>query len=137
MNGSRAFADILRDLARDGADLVRGEVRLARLELEDIAAGVARGSGQVALGVVLVALGALTLATGVVLVAGDQWLPRDRYWLGAGVIAVAMTLMTVVLAKRGIASLSPSALAPSETIETLKEDKEWLKHQLKSGATSS
>ena len=137
MNGSRAFADILRDLARDGADLVRGEVRLARLELEAIARESARGSALVALGVVLLALGGLTLATGLVLVAGDQWLPRDRYWLAALAIAAAMAIMTMLLAKRGIAALSPSALAPSETIETLKEDKEWLKHQLKSGTTSS
>ena len=136
MNGSRGFADILRDLARDGADLVRGEVRLARLELEDIAREVARGSAQVALGVVLLALGGLTLATGLVLVAGDQWLPRDRYWLAALVIVVLMGVLSAVLAKRGLAAVSPSALMPSETIETLKEDKEWLKHPLKSGATS-
>ena len=137
MNGSRAFADILRDLARDGADLVRGEVRLARLELEEIAGGVARGSAQVSLGVVLVALGGLTLATGLVLLAGDQWLPRDRYWLAALVVVAVMGVASALLARRGMAALSPSALVPAETIETLKEDKEWLKHQLKSGATSS
>ena len=136
MSTSRAFADILRDLARDGADLVRGEVRLARLELEAIAREIARGSAQVSLGVALLALGGLTLATGLVLVAGDQWLPRDRYWLAALLVVVVMTIVSAVLAKRGIAAMSPSALMPSETIETLKEDKEWLRHQLKSGATS-
>jgi uncharacterized membrane protein YqjE len=137
MNGSRAFADILRDLARDGADLVRGEVRLARLELEAIAREVARGSAQVALGVVMIALGGLTLATGLVLVAGDQWFPRDRYWLAALVVVALMGVVSALLARRGMAALSPSALVPSETIETLKEDKEWLKHQLKSATTSS
>ncbi|NUP56800.1 MAG: phage holin family protein, partial [Gemmatimonadaceae bacterium] len=41
------------------------------------------------------------------------------------------------LAKRGRSMLSPAALAPHETVATLKEDKEWLKHPLTSGATSS
>ena len=136
MNGSRGFAEILRDLARDGAALVRGEVRLARLELEAIAREVGRGTAQVAVGATLLALGALTLATGLVLVAGDQWLPRDLYWLAALVIVVVMGAVSALLAKRGLRALSPSELMPSETIETLKEDKEWLKHQLKSGATS-
>jgi uncharacterized membrane protein YqjE len=137
VNGSRAFADILRDLARDGADLVRGEVRLARLELEEIAREVARGSAQVALGTALLGLGGLTLVTGLVLVAGDQWLPRDRYWLAALVVVALMAVVGAVLAKRGMAALSPAALMPSETVETRKEDTEWLKHPLKSGATSS
>jgi hypothetical protein len=33
--------------------------------------------------------------------------------------------------------LSSERLVPDETLATLKEDKEWLRRQLKSGATSS
>jgi len=45
--------------------------------------------------------------------------------------------VAIVLARRGMALLAPSQLAPTETITTLKEDKEWLKQRLTSGATSS
>ena len=38
---------------------------------------------------------------------------------------------------RGKALLSPRQLAPDQTVTTLKEDKEWLKQRLTSGATSS
>jgi hypothetical protein len=41
------------------------------------------------------------------------------------------------LVKRGTAALNPKDLVPDETVATLKEDKEWLKRQLTSGATSS
>ena len=34
------------------------------------------------------------------------------------------------LASRGRKALSPSALVPTETVATLKEDKEWLKQRL-------
>jgi uncharacterized membrane protein YqjE len=133
----RGFGELLRDLAQGSADLLRGEVKLARLELTEITANVGRGVAHVALGGVLLLLGGLSLAVGVVLVAGDQWLPQDRYWLAALVVMVITGAIAGWLAKRGLHELSPSQLAPKETIETLKEDKEWLKQQLTSGATSS
>ena len=141
MNGafgrSRGFGELVRDLADGSADLLRGEVKLARLELSAIAANVARGTTQVAVGSVLLLLGGLALATGIVLLVGDQWLPRDRYWLAALIAMLLTGGLAAFLAKRGLAQLSPSRLTPGQTLETLKEDKEWLKRQLTSGATSS
>jgi drug/metabolite transporter (DMT)-like permease len=85
---------------------------------------------------VLLLLGTLALATGVVLLAGDQWLPDDRYWLAALVILVLTGAVAAWLARKGMAQLHPSQLAPEQTIETLKEDTEWLKQRLTSDATS-
>ena len=134
---SRGFGALLQDLARGGADLLRGEVKLARLELTEIASSVARGVTQVALGAVLLLLGSLSLVAGIILLVGDQWLPSDAYWAAALVIMVITGGLAAWFAKRGLASLSPSRLAPDQTLETLKEDRELLKQQLTSGATSS
>jgi hypothetical protein len=72
---------------------------------------------------------------GLVLLAGDQWLPADRYWL-AGLIGVLVTGgAAAVLVRQGMALVSPRRLAPDETVATLKEDKEWLKQRLTSDAT--
>jgi len=132
---SRGFGELLRDLAHGSADLLRGEIKLARFELTAIVSSVARGSTQVALGGVLLLLGGLSFAVGIMLLAGDQWLPRDLYWVAALVVLVIAVGLATWLAKRGLAQLSPSELAPDQTLETLKEDKEWLKRQLTSGAT--
>jgi len=43
----------------------------------------------------------------------------------------------IVFVKRATTQLSPANLAPDQTIATLKEDKEWLKQRLTSGATSN
>ncbi len=134
---SRGFGELLRDLAGGSANLMRNEVKLARIELATIVARVSRGSVLVAGGAVLLLLGGLALATSVVLIAGDQWLSRDRYWLAALIVLVVTGGLAALLAKRGLARLSPSRLTPDQTIETLKEDREWLKRQLTSGATSS
>lgn len=133
----RSVAALLRDLVHAGTGLLRGEAKLARMELTDIAAHVGRGAGLAALGGVLLLLGGLSLATGVVLLAGDQWLPSDRYWLAALVVASVAGAVALLLARRGMRQLTPAHLAPDETLETLKEDRQWLKRQLTSGATSS
>ncbi|MEO8562906.1 MAG: phage holin family protein [bacterium] len=136
-DGRRGLGALLRDLAEGSADLVRGEARLARLELGSAVSTAARGTAFTAMGGVLLLLGTLAAFTGVILLIGDQWLPRDLYWLGALLVALVAGGVAAWLAQRGRSALSPSALAPRETVATLKEDKEWLKQRLTSGATSS
>ena len=109
---------------------MRGEVRLARIEIGAAAGAAGRGTAYVATGGVLLLLGTLAFFTGVVLLIGDQWLPRDLYWLSALLVALIAGGVAAWLALRGRAALSPSALAPHETVATLKEDKEWLKQRL-------
>ena len=133
---TRSFAALFKDLAVASAELLRGELRIARMEAGEVGTRVARGTAQVALGAVLLLLGTLALATGVVLLAGDQWLPDDRYWLAALVILLVTGALAAWLARKGLAQLHPSQLAPEQTIETLKEDTEWLKQRLTSDATS-
>jgi len=141
MNGAfertRGLGDLLRDLAHGSADLLRHEARLARLEFTEIAGDVGRGTALVTLGGVLLLLGVLAFASGLVLLAGDQWIPRDRYWLAALVVMAITGTIAIWFLRRGMSRLSPQQLTPDQTVETLKEDKEWLKRQLTSGATSS
>ena len=135
-DGRRGLGALLRDLAEGSATLVRDEVKLVRLETSQIMAGVGRGTAFVATGGVLALLGTLCLLTGLVLLGGDQWL-RDRYWLAALIVTALALGIAVVFVKRGMAQLSPAKLAPDQTVASLKEDKEWLKRRLTSGATSN
>jgi hypothetical protein len=135
-DGRRGIGALIRDLAEGSATLVRQEIRLVRLELTAILRGAGAGTGFVALGAVLALLGSLAFFTGVILLVGDQWL-RDQYWLGALAVTVIAGGVAAWFTKRGFALLSPKQLAPDQTVATLKEDKEWLKRQLKSGATSN
>lgn len=133
----RGLGALLRDLAEGSVTLVRDEVRLARLEIAEVVAGIGRGTAFVASGAVLLLLGGLSLIAGVVLLVGDQWLPADLYWVAALIVLLITGGLAMWLAKHGLALVSPSRLAPHETVTTLKEDKEWLKQRLTSGATSS
>ena len=136
-DATRGVGALLRELVEGSADLVRGEVRLARIEIGAAAGAAGKGTAYVATGGVLILLGILAAFTGLVLLIGDQWLPRDLYWLGALLFALIAGGVVAWLLMRGRNALSPSALAPHDTVATLKEDGEWLKRQLTSGRTSN
>lgn len=136
-DGRRGIGALLRELAEGGTNLVRQELRLAQVEVGQAAAAIGKGTGFVAMGAVLALLGLLALFTGLILLAGDQWLPRDLYWVAALLVVVITGGIAAWFAKRGLGLLSPGQLAPDQTVETLKEDKEWLRQRLTSGGTSS
>ena len=129
LDGQRSMGSLLRDLAEGSATLVKNEVRLARIEVTTMLRAVGVGTAEIAVGGVLALLGILAFFTGLVLLPGDQWL-RDRYWLAALIVTLIAGGVAAWFAKQGLALLSPRRLAPDETIASLKEDKEWLKHPL-------
>lgn len=130
-----SVVELIRDLAVSSSALVRNEAKLVRLEVSNAGSAAAKGSALIAVGGVLALLGALASFTGIILLIGDQWLPRDMYWLGALIVLAVSGGLAALLARRGLANLKPSSLAPDQTIETLKEDAEWLKRRMTSDAT--
>ena len=125
----RGIGELLRDLAGSAGSLLHQEITLARTETASSARSLGVGTLLVGAGGVLMLLGLLAAITGVILLPGDQWL-RDRYWLAALMIFALTGGTAMLLAMRSAALLKPSRLAPNQTVQTLKEDKEWLKQQL-------
>src|SRR3954464_14974846 len=123
-NGRRSVGALLRDLAEGGVGLVRNEVRLARMETAEALKAVGRGSALVATAAVLALLGGLAFLAGLILLVGDQWLPRDLYWLAALIVVVITGALAAWFTRRGVALLTPTQLAPVETMATIRETKE-------------
>jgi hypothetical protein len=126
MNGRRTVGSLFRDLAEGGVGLVRNEIRLARIETVEALNAIGRGAALVATAAVLALLGGLAFLAGLILLIGDQWLPRDLYWLGALLVVVITGGLAAWFAKRGLSLLSPAELAPEETVTTIRETKEEL-----------
>jgi len=125
-NGRHSFGTLLRDLAEESVGLVRNEIKLARVEAAEGLRAIGRGSALVASAAVLLLLGVFALLAGLILLIGDQWLPRDQYWLAALIVAVITGGIAVWFAKQGLTLLSPKRLAPEETVATIKETKDEL-----------
>ena len=125
-NGRRSLGTLVRSLAEESVGLVRSEVRLARVETVEALGAIGRGSAFVAGGAVLLLLGGLATLTGVILLIGDQWLPRDLYWLGALLVTVITGVLAAWFARQGLSQLSPKELVPSETVTSIKATKDEL-----------
>ena len=132
----RGLSALLRELAGGSAQLVRQEARLARLEISATVRHIGTGTALVATGAVLALLGLMALITGIVLVVGEAWL-RGREWLAALIAMVVLGILAAWLLRSGASLLTPAHLTPDQTLETLKEDKKWLRRRLTSAATSS
>src|SRR4051812_18279234 len=115
-DGRRGIGELVRDLADGSAGLVRSEVQIARTEIGEAVHGMAMGTAFVATGGVLAMLGGLALLAGVILLIGDQWLPRDLYWVAALLVVIVSGAIAMLFARRGLSLLSPSALAPNQTV---------------------
>jgi uncharacterized membrane protein YqjE len=126
--GEPALGDLFRQLAQDSATLVRQEMTLAKAELKSNVKSVARDAAMVAVGGILALVGAIVLIAFLVVAVGDA---LDNYWLGALIVGVLFLLVGGILAMTSLKKLKNEDVAPTRTLETLKEDKQWLQSEIK------
>jgi len=117
------IGELLGQLANNSAALVKDEISLARQEMSEKAKSLRSGVTVVALGAVisLVAVLALTAAA----IIGLAHLMDAGY--AALIIGGALAIVGGITAYSGLNRLKQTSLKPAQTIETLEEDKEWLK----------
>jgi len=111
--------DLVRRLGDDSKRLVRGEVRLAKLEIKD---NVKRGGHgvlwlAVAFGISVIAMVALTLF----LVTLIGRLAAGHMWVGALVTGVLELAVALFLIKKGLATFKQPSYTLEETRAGLRE----------------
>jgi uncharacterized membrane protein YqjE len=121
------LGDLFRQLAQDSAMLVRQEMALAKAELRENVKSVARDAAKIAVGAVLAGVGALVLVAFLVLLLGDA---VGKYWAGALIVGVLLVAIGGFLAIGGMKRLKKDTIAPDQTLQTLKEDKQWLQSEM-------
>ncbi|MFL5381569.1 MAG: phage holin family protein [Longimicrobiaceae bacterium] len=122
------LGDLFRQLAQDSATLVRQEMALAKAELRDNVKSVARDTAKIAMGAVLAGVGALVLVGFLVLLLGDA---IGEYWAGALVVGILLVAIGGFLAMSAMKRLKQDSITPEQTLQTLKEDKQWLQSEMK------
>jgi uncharacterized membrane protein YqjE len=125
----RSLGELLKQLSEQTTQLVHQELELAKAELTQKGKQAGQGAGMFggagALG--LAALGALTACF---ILALNAVMPA---WLAALLVAVVYGIIAFVLVKQGQAKMKAMGPpVPEQTIETVKEDVEWAKTQVRS-----
>jgi len=113
-------------LARESTELLHQEVTLVKAELSQKVAQAGTSAGMIVAGGLLAYAGLLAVIAGVVILLAGI-LP---WWLSAVVVGVVVIAAGGLLVRSGWDGLKPDALAPRQSLETLKEDATWAKDQM-------
>jgi fatty acid desaturase len=123
----RSLGELFGDLATETSNLVRQEVQLAKTEMTQKATAVGKDIGFLAVGGLIAYAGLLALIATLIIVLGTAGLP---WWLAALIVAVIVLGVGGFLVQKGLTALKHQSVAPEQTIQTLKEDRQWAKEQM-------
>ena len=118
-----SFGELLGDLANNSAALVRDEIELARQEMTEKVSELRSGVTTAAIGLAIGFVALLTLTAAAVI--GLAQLVAAGY--SALIIGAALAIIGAITASAGLSQVKRTRLKPRQTIETLEENKEWLK----------
>ena len=124
--GDVPIGGLLRALLADIRLLSRREAELAVLELKAKAADLG-GVGGLFGGAVLTAVFAAGTLIAAAVLALAIVLPAWAAALVIGVVLILVALTLLLVGRARMRALGP--LAPTETIETLREDMEWIRRE--------
>jgi hypothetical protein len=119
----QSFSELLSQLANNSAALVRDEIELARQEVSEKIIVLRLGMIIVAAGSLISLVAILTLTAAAVLALSTYVGPGYAALIIGAVLALAGGITAFV----GFNRIAHTAIKPTQTIETLREDKEWLK----------
>ena len=128
----RSTGELVKDLSHEMSTLARQEVALAKAELTEKAKKAGIGVGLLTGGGVamLLALGSLTAFLILLL---ELAMPA---WVAALIVTLLWGVVAAVLALQGKQKVQEVGKpVPEKTVESVKEDVEWLKHPTRSGTT--
>ncbi len=121
-----SLGELFSDLAEQTGQLIRQEAALAKVELTEKATSAGKSLGVLAAGAFLGYAGLLVLVSMLVIIL-SYMIPL---WLAALLVGAGLVLAAYSLITSALAELKKTSWAPGETIETIKEDAQWLKKQV-------
>jgi len=125
-NRERPMAEVFRDIIGNVQEMVRSEVRLARVEIKEETSKTARAGAMLAAGAVMAMIAGVFLLVCIAQLL-DMVMPD---WAAALVVALLMGIPAAILISKGRDRLKVPM--PEKTIDNVKENVEWMKNQTKS-----
>jgi hypothetical protein len=127
-----SIPELLRGILGDLRELMREEVALARAEIRDELRKLMMAGASLAAGAATLALGGIFLL--VALARGLAVLLDWPLWAGFGAVGLVLAAGGGILVMTGRRQMQQVRPAPARTIETVKENIEWIGRKRSSGA---
>jgi hypothetical protein len=127
-SGERSLGELFTDLTHTLRSLMRQELALARAELTQSVTSARQGAILVGIGIALAAAGGLALTAAACLGLVALGLPPAA---AALVVAAVLLVAGLVFVRLGATRLGPDRMAPRATVETMRENAQLLRGQLR------
>jgi len=127
MRDDRSLGELVGDLSRDMTTLVRKEFELARLEIKEEVAQAGKAGGMLG-GTALAGYMALLMVSFAIAWGLAEIMPTFFAFLLVGLVYAGAAAFLYTKGKDELAKVRP---VPEQTVETLKEDAQWAKQQMK------
>lgn len=121
----QSVGELLGELYRGASSLIQLELELAKTEMSQKASRVGKNVGFLAAGGAIAYAGFLAILAGIIALLG-LLIPL---WLSALIIGLIVAGIGGALVMSGLKTLQQESVAPQKTLDTLKEDKEWMTDQ--------
>ncbi len=122
----RSIPGLIREIVQDGGELVQREFQLLREELSITIRETGIASAKLAAGAVFAILALGFLGFSLIVLLSAFITP----WVSAALVGLVFLLVGGILVYSAIRNFETLNVAPN-TVETLKEDAEWLRHPSK------
>ena len=123
----RSFGELFAELASEITTLVRQELRQAGTEVTQRATSAGKDVGALVAGAVVVHTALLALVAAIIIGLADLGL---SWWLAALIVGVVLAGIGFAVIQRARSAIQQADLLPRHTIDTIKEDQEWVKDQI-------
>jgi hypothetical protein len=121
--GTHSIGQIASGLAGDIQDLVKGELALARAEIDQKLHGVVIAAISIVGGALVAFAGLVVLLEGGAAILAF-WLPA---WASLLIVGVVIMVVGGLIARSALAKLSLKAVTPERTIATVQKDARMIK----------
>lgn len=124
----RSLSELIGEVSSDLSLLVRQEVALAKAEMREKAAIAGKAGAKIVGGGLLAYVGALALTAA--LIAGLAAI-GVAVWLSALIVGVVYAAVGYGVLQSGVKALRADPPKPERTVQTLRDDVNWAKEQLR------
>jgi hypothetical protein len=122
----RPLSELFSDLVTETSNLVRNEVALAKVEITNKASKIGKNIGSLVIGGAVAYAGLLAVGAAVIMLLG-RVIPM---WLSALIVGLIVVGIAWLMISKAMTELQRVDLKPEATVESVKEDAQWIKDQI-------
>lgn len=132
----RSITSLLKELRDETTTLFRQEIALAKTEMSEKASKAGKNAASIGTGAAVLMAGMLVVLLGLsaLLYWGLVAMGVSHYvagWLAPLIVGGVTALIGYGLIQKGVSTLKRISPVPEKTVESIKEDKQWLQNQTK------